>query len=559
MRKGSSPTSRNAKATPNVPPPPANSIPIVVERNQSRRQFVSGNHLLNFEVTSSPSAASYGSPRRPRQGPRPGATFTKERFIHANFRFVARDDMVPNKTVFSTDPDARLDWSDIELVIVPAQQDASCPICLDTPLAPRLTKCGHFFCWPCILRYAAATSEAGSGNWRKCPICFESISTRQLKSVYFKEVSDFGGRFTAEITKIGIPMILLAGHSGSNRIYPAERGPEYTSPKGLEDLSPFEKVSFVDQPFVVDCIIGREARELGDRLAEMDDDDPSRVYIELALTMVEDRRQGTEDTVPSPELISASSTETTSPTGSNTPIFFHQSLDGQPFFLSPFSIKILRREFSSYSALPPFICAPVLEIEMSVMTEELRRRYRYLHHLPIGCQFGLCEVDLSSIVSPAIFAEFFGEIAAKAEHRRAKAARETKRAAAAERREQQRANTYDFDLDDRSISPAPGVATGIFMQDYENFPLPTGEDDVSGPVPIDAKPAAPVKPLAGSFASVAAISSTDAFLVVGSVPSSSLLATEMSFEDISMAPSSDGSTKKSKRVVLVSNAHRRAS
>ena len=48
----------------------------------SRRQaYMSVNHLLSFEVTSSSGGRS--SPPRRRHGPKPGASFTKERFIHA--------------------------------------------------------------------------------------------------------------------------------------------------------------------------------------------------------------------------------------------------------------------------------------------------------------------------------------------------------------------------------------------------------------------------------------------------------------------------------------------
>jgi hypothetical protein len=36
--------------------------------------------------------------------------------------------------------------------------DVQCPICLENlpaMIAPRITKCGHIYCWPCVLQYLA--------------------------------------------------------------------------------------------------------------------------------------------------------------------------------------------------------------------------------------------------------------------------------------------------------------------------------------------------------------------------------------------------------------------
>ena len=63
-------------------------------------------------------------------------------------------------------------------------------------ITPRITKCGHIYCWPCVLQYLAYDKETranGSGNWKRCPLCNDPIYKHELKSVqivqnnYFKE------------------------------------------------------------------------------------------------------------------------------------------------------------------------------------------------------------------------------------------------------------------------------------------------------------------------------------------------------------------------------------
>lgn len=53
----------------------------------------------------------------------------------------------------------------------------SCPICLYPPLTARITRCGHIFCWPCMLHYISLSDK----SWSKCPICYESVHLADLK------------------------------------------------------------------------------------------------------------------------------------------------------------------------------------------------------------------------------------------------------------------------------------------------------------------------------------------------------------------------------------------
>ncbi|KAJ3575247.1 hypothetical protein NP233_g1231 [Leucocoprinus birnbaumii] len=154
------------------------------------------NHLLNFTLPPRQSRPLSSIPRRSRKTGTTQGVWNKERFVNAQYRFV----MSPNGdyTVHFADPDIYFQWSDILQVIIPrssvlasaaatgehpllAQDDSqtNCPICLSPPTAPRMTKCGHIFCFPCILHYLGTSDN----KWARCPICFDSVNERQLKSV----------------------------------------------------------------------------------------------------------------------------------------------------------------------------------------------------------------------------------------------------------------------------------------------------------------------------------------------------------------------------------------
>ena len=64
-------------------------------------------------------------------------------------------------------------------MLVPSRDGAldDCAICLDTPTAPRMTKCGHLYCASCILRHL------DGHRCRRCPLCFESVARVDLRPV----------------------------------------------------------------------------------------------------------------------------------------------------------------------------------------------------------------------------------------------------------------------------------------------------------------------------------------------------------------------------------------
>ena len=94
-----------------------------------------------------------------------GPKYNKEQYLQANCQFVVKSS--GDYSVHLADPDTIVNWDLIEQVVLKTTASVpSCPICLYPPKAAKVAKCGHVFCWPCILHYLALSDH----SWRKCKL-----------------------------------------------------------------------------------------------------------------------------------------------------------------------------------------------------------------------------------------------------------------------------------------------------------------------------------------------------------------------------------------------------
>ncbi|KAF1983759.1 hypothetical protein K402DRAFT_456252 [Aulographum hederae CBS 113979] len=166
----------------------------------SRKGQTSITHLMNITLPPRQQnhynySHGYG---RARKGPSWGLgsgyhAVDKARYVHANYRFIVNPTGDYNPQ--SVDADLHLDWNSVLQILVSAQsQAASCPICLGTPTAPRMAKCGHIFCLPCLIRFMHSEDESSQNHtplkrprWKKCPLCFDSIYISETRPVRLYE------------------------------------------------------------------------------------------------------------------------------------------------------------------------------------------------------------------------------------------------------------------------------------------------------------------------------------------------------------------------------------
>ncbi|XP_066293439.1 E3 ubiquitin-protein ligase RNF10-like [Branchiostoma lanceolatum] len=512
------------------------------------------NHLLNFTYERRENASQYGGGQhtswksRNKWGRKGGAAhpFNKEQFLQSNCQFVVRD--TGDYTVHSADPDTLVDWSSIEQVRLFSNEVPSCPICLYPPTAAKITRCGHIYCWPCILHYLALSDK----TWRKCPICYDAVHKKDLKSVVSMAAPQYavGGEIT---------MRLMKRERGSVVALPVsqwkQKADKGAQPFNVDDEvdTRFVKLLVASSDQVHSQIIGPEKAMLQDQL-EKDKDCPEACFIEAALKSLTEREEKTitetqveqlaaaagglsteeggqeEDSKeekpsentwqaskPSVQYASAFSDEeveneallspiavegilepaeeattlpvsdtqsqevqeqsvgenkesdvavgeemtassavgeeitassaggegttasssqgataagheaTSLPYGAKNFFYFYQADDGQHLYLHSLNIKCLVKEYGSLENCPERISGKTVEIDQEFMTEDVRRRLRYLSHLPLTCEFSVCELAIKPPLVSRATLRFFEDEVQKRKQARAKKHRQEQR------------------------------------------------------------------------------------------------------------------------------------
>ncbi|XP_077016133.1 E3 ubiquitin-protein ligase RNF10 isoform X2 [Tamandua tetradactyla] len=473
------------------------------------------NHLLNFTFEPRGQAGHFeggghGSwGKRNKWGHKP---FNKELFLQANCQFVVSEDQ--DYTVHFADPDTLVNWDFVEQVRICSHEVPSCPICLYPPTAAKITRCGHIFCWACILHYLSLSEK----TWSKCPICYSSVHKKDLKSVVATESRQYvvGDTITMQLMKRekGV-LVALPKSKWMNVDHPIHLGDEQHSQYSklllaskeqilhrvvLEEKVALEQQLAEEKHTPESCFIEAAIQELKTReealsglaessgevtgvvaaleqlvlmaplakeplfqsrkgvleyLSTFDEeatevcslDFPSRPS---ALPLVEEEEAPSE---PEPEGLSEACDDSeladdnlgegiictksreqqpiTKPGFSNLShspcYYFYQAEDGQHMFLHPVNVRCLVREYGSLEQSPEKISATVVEIAGYSMSEDVRQRHRYLSHLPLTCEFSICELALQPPVVSKETLEMFSDDIEKRKRQRQKKAREERR------------------------------------------------------------------------------------------------------------------------------------
>uniref|UniRef100_A0A1E1XB02 E3 ubiquitin-protein ligase RNF10 n=1 Tax=Amblyomma aureolatum TaxID=187763 RepID=A0A1E1XB02_9ACAR len=107
--------------------------------------------------------------------------------------------------------------------------------------------------------------------------------------------------------------------------------------------------------------------------------------------------------------------------------YYFQAADGQAVFLHALNARMLVRDYGALELAPPTFTARIVEIEGASIDNELRRKLRYLRHLPLTCEIQVVEVQLEPpLVTPATLEHFAPDVE-KRRRLRSRRARNEKR------------------------------------------------------------------------------------------------------------------------------------
>uniref|UniRef100_A0A131YN26 E3 ubiquitin-protein ligase RNF10 n=1 Tax=Rhipicephalus appendiculatus TaxID=34631 RepID=A0A131YN26_RHIAP len=175
--------------------------------------------------------------------------------------------------------------------------------------------------------------------------------------------------------------------------------------------------------------------------------------------------------------------------------YYFQAADGQPVFLHALNARMLAHEYGALELAPVKFTARIVEIEGASIDNELRRRLRYLRHLPLTCEIQVVEVQLEPPVIKQATMEYFAPDVEKRRRQRSRRARNEKRQDRLRAKEEMRRQGYG------------GGGARYQLNSARHFPTC---EPLGGPSP--AAPASP-PPLhsssAGSESSIVTVSDAD--------------------------------------------------
>jgi hypothetical protein len=442
------------------------------------------------------------------------ANLTRIRYIHANYRFIVNPS--GNYHDQAVDADAPIEWNNVLQILASAEsQSSSCPICLSHPVGPRMAKCGHIFCLPCLIRYMHSSDDSApipekKARWKKCPICWDSIYLSDTRPVrwytgqegpppregddvvlrlmmrqpgntlalprdgadalgksedipwYFAaEVTDYvrvmkGSedymmeQFDAEITDLQrqekedelmfgeetewTKKAVKAVNDAKERVkgignppvmpkYPAEKKPK-KPPIQFNDTN-----EGVPDMYIIQHAAKSGQSSSGGFSTPLSEDVPGEV-----VPAPDDAQTGSL-TAARPKGIARPSIDSADSHHSDSTYFFYQAL--LHFYLAPLDIRILKAAFGSFASFPSTILPRVERVSTGhIVDDDLRKRAKYLAHLPYGCEVGFLECDWTDVVAPEIIENFCKDIERRRKKNRDKETREEKDRLRAEKEEE---------------------------------------------------------------------------------------------------------------------------
>ena len=158
------------------------------------------------------------------------------------------------------------------------------------------------------------------------------------------------------------------------------------------------------------------------------------------------------------------------PPPSTQAYYYYQAASGLSVFLHPLEIKILLSRFSSYAAFPDEITIRVESAVEGSVNDDLRKRCKYLAHMPEGTDVVFVETDLEGVVGKGGLKNFEGALKTRTARRKEKERRDDRARCRAEEKARERERLLSRETP--VAVPREMVASPPPMIETEEIPSP---------------------------------------------------------------------------------------
>ena len=359
---------------------------------------------------------------------------------HLRFLINPNSDIINQYNSYKKKNFKNISWKDIELIFFNCNKNYVCPICLELKLCcPVITKCGHVFCYPCIISLCNYYTNFGenkySYNIPKCPLCKEKLEMN-LDDECFKLCKIIeNNNYNVDMN---IKFNLILRNQKSQTLYNLVYDPLLTNWENnfrykMRDIPEINMKEFnfsrlfLANEQLMNKILNEYKSDLIQLKKEFEftSDELKKSSINQCINKIEslilkckyENKQNEENEDKFPQANKKNiNEENNSEDDIKVDIdykqycLFYQEEKGDIFYLDPLIMEILLYEYGDYNSLPTEIEGKIVDISMTQVTPEFKSNYKYLNHLRLGSVIYFVEIDINDLISSSTEKKFHAQL-----------------------------------------------------------------------------------------------------------------------------------------------------
>lgn len=368
-------------------------------------------------------------------------------FINANYQILFKDTEALRKNHDGVIPFEFIDRC------VTYQNDGerqSCPICLSDDIScGRMVKCGHIFCYQCLLQYIDSNERKAEQEYLEknkksnvkvinnfdalkeklhhdCPLCGDIINLKHVVPVSMNILGSEGN--SNEVVKEGqrVQMQLICRPKSSSIGLPVYLGidPELISLPLVYDPDSIIDIRIAMNYLISDDIdvqfLNKDIQDLKEQ-SQMDQllYNESDEFVLKAISEIEQRisrlKERTTSKVTKNDLSIAylGKEQLLSKYNDENAYFYYEHIDknAQRTFLDGQDVNILKKEYVKYANFPDTIDVKIQHVYHGNQVNN--HSVQYMSHLPMGSGYRLIEVDIQPHIRDELFQHYRGMLKAR--------------------------------------------------------------------------------------------------------------------------------------------------